>query len=324
MEGAKSVEILVTGGAGFIGSHLVDRLMQEGYYVRVLDNLATGSLENISRWMGNSHFAFIKGDCLNPNDVERAVKGVDVVYHLAANPDVRVGAVDTRRDLEQNVIATYNILEAMRKSETAKTMVFASSSTVYGDAEILPTPESYAPLKPISLYGASKLACEAMISAYSHMFGMRGVIYRLANIIGPRSNHGVIHDFVHKLLRNQRELEVLGDGTQSKSYLYITDCIDAMILGLKKLEGRVEIYNLGSEDLVDVKTIANVVIEEMGLRNVELKFTGGVDGGRGWKGDVKHMILDISRMKSLGWKPRHSSVEAVRLTVREMLRQMRD
>ncbi len=315
------MKALITGGAGFIGSHLADRLMREGYYVRALDNLATGSLENISQWMDNPRFTFIKGDCLNPNEIERAVKDVDIIYHLAANPDVRVGAVDTRRDLEQNIIATYNVLEAMRKSKTAKTIVFTSSSTVYGDAETLPTPESYAPLKPISIYGASKLACEAMISAYSYMFGMKSVIYRLANIIGPRSNHGVIYDFVQKLLSNQRELEILGDGAQSKSYLYITDCIDAIIFGLEKSEKQVEIYNLGSEDLVDVKTIANIIIGEMGLRNVELKFTGGIDGGRGWKGDVKHMILDISRMKSLGWGPKYSSTEAVRLTAREILRQ---
>ena len=316
-------KVLVTGGAGFIGSHLVDALMMRGLPVVVLDNMSKGSGENLARWVGHSMFKLIVGDCLNRDDLGRAMEGCRVVFHLAANSEVRAGVSDTRIDLEQNVLATYNVLEEMRRSKTAKTVVFTSTSTVYGEASTIPTPENYGPLKPISLYGASKLACEAMISAYCHMFGLRAVVYRFANIIGSRSRHGVIWDFIQKLTRNPSRLEILGDGRQSKSYLHVSDCVEAFLLGLEKAQERFEVFNIGSEDWVDVNTIAKVVVEEMGLRDVEFTYKVNVEGGRGWPGDVRFMLLDISKLKRLGWRPRHNSLESVRIATRETLKELK-
>ena len=313
------IGMLVTGGAGFIGSHIVDNLMKKGGKVRLLDNLSTGSMDNVAPWIERSDFTFVNGDCLNRKDIREAMKGCGLVFHLAANPEVRVGAVDTEIDFQQNIVATYNVLEAMRESETAKTIVFTSTSAVYGDARILPTPEEYGPLEPISLYGASKLACEALISAYCHTFDMRGVIYRFANIVGSRSGHGVVWDFIHKLLENPLELEILGDGTQTKSYLMVDECVDALLFGLEHASGRVEIYNIGAEDQISVKEIARVVTEQMGLKGLRFRYTGGVRGGRGWIGDVKTMFLDVSKMKRLGWKPKYNSAESVKTATDHIL-----
>jgi len=314
---------LVTGGAGFIGSHLVDALMERNVRVTVLDNLSGGRLSNISIWLKNPRFKFIMGDMLNPEDLKKALENCEIVFHLAANPNVKIGAFNTRIDYEQNILATYNLLEALRENDECKNIVFTSTSTVYGEAEKMPTPEDYGPLKPISLYGASKLACEALISGYSHLFGFKSVICRLANIVGSRSGHGVIYDFINKLRNNPKTLEVLGDGTQRKSYLYVKDCVEAMILAAEKSSSQVEIYNIGSEDSVNVAAIAKIVIEEMGLKDVEIRYTGGVDGGRGWKGDVKVMLLDISKIKSLGWKPKLNSAEAVRQAAKDIISDLR-
>lgn len=316
------MKVLVTGGAGFMGSHLVDALMKRQINVQVIDNLSSGSLLNITRWLNHQNFKFIQGDLLNADYAAKAVEGCETVYHLAANPEVRVGSINPDVHYQQNVAATYTLLEAVRRAGCVKNFVFTSSSTVYGEAAKIPTLEDYAPLKPISVYGASKLACEALISAYAYTYGFKALIYRLANIVGPRSRHGVICDFIQKLRKNPRELEVLGDGTQSKSYLYISDCIEAMLLGFEKSKTQVEIYNIGSEDMVDVKTIAQIVIDEMGLKNVELIFTGGVDGGRGWIGDVKNMLLDISKLKSIGWKPKLNSKQAVKETTRHLIAEL--
>ncbi len=312
--------ILVTGGAGFIGSHLVDRLLERGERVRVLDNLSSGSLKNLERWLDSPNLDFMEGDLLNPGDVNRALKGCEIVYHMAAVPEVRLSRASPEEHFKQNIEATYNLLEAIAKGGGINLYVFASSSTVYGEAEVIPTPEDYAPLEPISVYGASKLAAEALSMAYAHTYGFRCIIYRMANIVGPRINHGVVYDFIEKLRRDPRRLEVLGDGTQSKSYLYVEDCIEGMLIGVERSSRRVEIFNIGSEDRVGVSVIARIVIEEMGLSDVEVYYTGGVDGGRGWKGDVKLMQLDVSKLKSLGWRPRMGSGEAVRLTARWLVR----
>lgn len=308
-------KVLVTGGAGFIGSHLVDALAAHGIEITILDNLSSGRLDNITHHLGKAKIEFFKGDLLNPKDIEAVVGDCDVVFHLAANPDVREGSINPQTHFYQNIMATYNLLEALRMKGCVKVLAFTSSSTVYGEAPT-PTPENYGELKPISVYGASKLGCEALISAYAYSYGFKAVIYRLANIVGPRCTHGVVIDFVKKLKQNMRELEVLGDGTQKKSYLYISDCVEAMLLALKNMKNRIEIFNVGSEDQIDVKSIAEIIIHEMGLANVKLKFTGGVNGGRGWVGDVKNMLLDVSKLKKLGWRPRYTSAEAVKLTVR--------
>ena len=310
---------MITGGAGFIGSHLVDALVSRGAEVVILDNLSSGKIDNISHHQGNPNVKFIKGDLLNPQDIEPAVNDCEIVFHLAANPDVRTGSSNPQSHFNQNVMATYNLLEVLRKKNNVKVLAFTSSSTVYGEAPT-PTPEDYGELKPISVYGATKLACEALISAYAHSYGFRAIIYRLANIIGSRSTHGVIVDFIKKLSENPSELEILGDGTQKKSYLHVSDCIDAMLLAIEKTSNQVDIFNIGSEDQINVMTIARLVVEEMGLKNVKFKLTGGVHGGRGWIGDVKNMLLDISKLKGLGWKPRFNSLEAVRRTIREILK----
>ncbi|MEM1655553.1 MAG: NAD-dependent epimerase/dehydratase family protein [Nitrososphaerota archaeon] len=305
---------LVTGGAGFIGSHLVDALMRSGYEVRVIDNLSQGRIENISRWIGAPGFEFIEGDVADEAIMREAVKSCDAVFHLAANPEVRLG--DPRTHYRENVHATYVVLEAMRASDVKK-MIFTSSSTVYGEARIMPTPEDYSPLLPISMYGACKLASESLIIGYCMMYDMGAAILRLANIVGSRARHGVIVDFIMKLRSNPRRLEILGDGEQTKSYLLVDDCVDAIMRAFESIDRGVEIYNVGSEDAINVKTIAGIVIEELGLRDVEMTYTGGVEG-RGWRGDVRRMLLDISKIKSLGWRPRHNSAESVRLAARAL------
>ncbi|WP_297510757.1 NAD-dependent epimerase/dehydratase family protein [Thermococcus sp.] len=315
------MRILVTGGAGFIGSHLVDALMETGGEVRVLDDLSAGSLNNIRRWLEDERFEFVRGDMRDFETVKRAVEGVDVVFHLAANPEVRIGSQSPELLYETNVLITYNLLNAIRNSDV-RYLIFTSSSTVYGDAQVIPTPENYGPLEPISVYGGAKLAAEALISGYAHTFDFKALIFRLANIIGERSNHGVIYDFINKLRRNSEELEILGDGRQRKSYLHVSDTVEGMLHifeAFRRESKLVDFYNLGNDDWITVREIAEIVSEEMGL-NPRFIFTGGVDGGRGWKGDVKFMRLDIEKAKKTGWRPRLSSREAVRRTVRELLK----
>jgi UDP-glucose 4-epimerase len=309
------MKALVTGGAGFIGSHLVDRLMETGNRVRVMDNLSSGSPGNLERWMGKSGFEFMEADLLDHDACSEAVGGCSWVFHLAANPEVRANKASAEEHFRQNIQATYRLLEAVTELGGVELMVFASTSTVYGEADRLPTPESYGPTKPISMYGASKLACEALISAYASMNGYKAVIYRLANVVGPRSNHGVVWDFVGKLRENPDTLEVLGDGTQSKSYLYIDDCVEGFLKGVESAD-QISVFNLGSIDRLSVLRIAEVVREEAGHPEATIRLTGGVDGGRGWKGDVKLMQLDTSSLRRLGWAPRYGSEEAVRLTAR--------
>ena len=321
----KVTRVLVTGGAGFIGSHLVDRLMQMGMFVRVVDNLSSGCLENVKGWLSDSRFEFVHGDLKDLGVAEEAVNGVEVVFHLAANPEVRVAEVDPSIHFRENLLTTFNILEAMRKSESARLVIFFSSSTVYGEPEMFPTTEDYGPLLPISVYGASKLGCESLISSYCYTFGLNVLIFRLANIIGDRSTHGVIVDFINKLRRNSEVLEILGDGNQSKSYLHVKDLIDAIFLVLKCFldeKKTIEVYNVGSLDKVDVKRIAEIIAEEMGLRNLKFRFTGGVDGGRGWKGDVKTMLLSLDKLLGLGWKPTLNSEEAIRISCRELFQSL--
>ena len=308
-------KVLVTGGAGFIGSHLVDALMSDGSKVCIVDNLSAGSLANLKQWQGSPDFSFLNIDLTKPLDPLRG-KQFDVIYHLAANPEVRVSSTNPETHYNQNITATFNLLEYIRKSHTAPQLVFTSTSAVYGEPTEIPTPETYGPLKPISIYAATKLACEALISAYSYNYGLRSILYRLANVIGPRSGHGVIYDFTQKLHKTPNQLEILGDGSQTKSYLYVTDCVTALLCGQGASSGQVEIFNVGSEDKINVKTIAEIVIEEMGLTNVDLKLTGGVDGGRGWVGDVKIMLLNADRIKSTGWRPKLNSQQAVTLTAR--------
>ncbi len=310
--------VLVTGAAGFIGSHLTDRLLDMGAEVVGYDNLSGGNMDFLTEAMGNSRFSFIKGDVLDTSALTDAIKGIDIVFHLAANPDVRLGERDSRVHFRQNVEATQNVIEVMRQSGV-RNIVFTSTSTVYGEADMIPTPESYGPTIPISLYGASKLASEAMISSFCHTYDMRAVIYRFANVVGPRSTHGVTYDFVNKLRKDPNKLVILGNGRQKKSYTHIHDTIDAIIFGVENGRDRVEIFNMGSEDYIDVVKVADIVTGVMGLKNVEYEFTGGVDGGAGWKGDVKVMQLSIEKLKKMGWRPKYDSAESVRLTAESIV-----
>jgi len=312
----KGRSILVTGGAGFIGSHLVDRLV-EFNRVTVLDNFSSGKMEFIENHSSNPNFGLIEADLRDQKAVEAALEGKDLVFHLAANPDVKIGAEDTRTHIDQNVIATYNLLESMRKRGVSE-IAFTSTSTVYGEAGVVPTPEDYGPLLPISLYGASKLACEAMISAFCSTFDMRSWIFRFANIVGDRGTHGVIVDFIKKLEHDPKTLEILGSGKQRKSYLLVCDCVDAMIFSLDSARDRVNIFNIGSQDSVDVTEIADVVVEKMNLKEVGYRYTGGING-RGWRGDVKTMLLSIEKMEGLGWRPRFNSRESIEAAVEALL-----
>ncbi len=308
-------KVIVTGGAGFIGSHMVDRLLSEGNQVTVIDNLSSGRMEVLEHNIGNPDFKFTRLDLLELEKLKKTIAGADIIFHLAANPDVRLGAENTKVHLEQNIIATYNLLEAMRINKQ-RNIVFTSTSTVYGEATALPTPEDYGPLVPISLYGASKLACEALITSYCHTFEMKSWIFRFANIVGSRSTHGIIVDFVNKLRNNPRTLEILGDGQQRKSYLHVSDCVDAILFALGNSHEMANIFNIGSNDTINATEIGEIVVEEMGLKNVKFSYTGGT---RGWKGDVPKMLLSTDKLCALGWKPEHNSrnsvVEAVRSTL---------
>lgn len=313
------VNALVTGGAGFIGSRLVDKLMELGLYVRVIDNLSSGKIENIEHWLGNPRFEFVRGDLKNEGDVLEALRGIDVVFHLAANPEVRVSTVNPRVHFEENVVATFNLLEAMR-SRGVNQLVFASSSTVYGEPEQIPVSEEAA-IRPISVYGASKAACESLIHAYTRLYGLRAVVLRYANVVGPRLRHGVIYDLLMKLRRNQDELEVLGDGTQTKSYIYITDAVEATVIAWRGATNSYEAYNVGSEDWITVNEIVGIILSELGLTNTRIIYRP-VLHGVGWPGDVKRIGMSIEKIRRLGFKPRYSSREAVRKTVAELMREL--
>ena len=316
-----TLKAVVTGGAGFMGSSLCAALAIKGWDVTIFDNLTVGSRENVNsilRDADESRIHLVVGDCTQLVGVQRATRDCDAIFHFAANPEARIELNDPRECFRQNVIATHNVLESFRESK-ANLIVFPSTSAVYGRAKILPTREDYAPLEPISVYGASKLADEAMVSAYCHSFDKQGIILRFVNVLGPRSTHGVVSDFVRRLRNNPNELSILGDGTQNKSYLYIDDCVKAIQSSVDSAKAPVEVFNVGSEDQIDVEGIARTIVDTIGLKNVRFRFVGGPGDGSGWVGDVKNMLLDISRLKLRGWKPMHNSQESIRLTVKCLL-----
>ena len=309
----KPCRALVTGGAGFIGSHVVDRLAADGAEVVVYDNFTTGSRRNLAAAAGRPGIRVVEADVLDLPRLTAALDGVDTVFHFQANADVRQGVGRTRVDLEQNTIATWNVLEAMR-SAGARTLVFASSATVYGEPAVFPTPET-APLCQTSLYGASKLAGEAMIEAFSEYFGIRSLIFRFVSWIGPRYRHGVVADFVQKLQADPGRLAILGDGRQKKSYLHVDDGVAGIFLALERATGPKAVFNLGHDDGVTVMTVAELVADELGVRNVRLEPAGG---SRGWPGDSPLVQLDTGRMKALGWKPTRAIPDGIRETVRSL------
>jgi UDP-glucose 4-epimerase len=296
----------VTGGAGFIGSTLVDRLLEEGHAVVAFDNFSTGQerfLEDASR---KPSFQLVRGDTLDPPALTAAMRGSDTVFHLAANADVRFGTDHPRRDLEQNTIATFNVLEAMRANGLRR-IIFASTGSIYGEAAVIPTPE-HAPF-PVqtSLYGASKLAGEGLIQAYSEGFDFQAWIFRFVSILGERYTHGHVFDFYKSLRADPTRLRVLGDGRQRKSYLYIQDCLDAMLLAMSRANEKVNIFNLGTQEFCQVSDSIGWISERLGVSPV-LEYTGG---DRGWIGDNPFIYLDTTAIRSLGWRPRLSIKDAV-------------
>jgi UDP-glucose 4-epimerase len=316
------MKILVTGGAGCIGSDLVAALLLRGEQVIAVDNLSSGKLEHISPFAGNAAFRFVEGDLLDPRVLDPLLPGVDMVYHLAANPDVKFTPGDrTDKDLQQNTIATYNVLEAMRRHSVRK-LAFSSTSAIYGISSIQPIPENAFLPNPISLYGATKLACEAEISAFQHLFDMQGWIFRFANIVGPKARkvgRTVTSDFVNRLLENPRKLLILGNGLQAKSYLLSEECVEAMLHVVDHAKAPLNIYNLGCDDSLTVNRIAEMVVEAMGLRDVEFEYTG-TEGG--WPGDVPRFRLDVTALNRLGWKARYTSEQAVASAIQSMLQEM--
>ena len=309
---ANQGKTVVTGGAGFIGSHLVDRLVAGGGEVVVIDNLSSGKPEFISQHRGKPGFKFVKADLLKPGQYSSELEGAGVIYHLAANPDVKAAIANTRIEIDQGILSTYNLLEQARKRDV-QSIVFSSSSVVYGEPLVVPVAEDYGPLLPISFYGASKLAGEGLLSAYCGTFGMAGITYRFANVVGARSTHGVIYDFCKKLRKNPSSLEVLGDGKQTKSYILVEECVDAILFGASKRLGKIsasmDVFNIANSDWISVADIAKEVIAASGIAGTKISFTGGK---RGWPGDVPKVMLDGAKLAKLGWTPKSNSLQAVR------------
>ncbi|MHB8565648.1 MAG: GDP-mannose 4,6-dehydratase [Nitrososphaerales archaeon] len=305
------MKALVTGGAGFIASHLIDLLLERGYSVTAFDNLSQGKRKNLKHLANNPKVEIKIGDLKNPRSVANAVRGTDVVFHLAAHANIRASAKDHMIDLNNNLVGTINILEAMTKYKVDD-LVFASTSALYGEAKVRPTPETYHSIQT-SLYGASKLACEAYAESYTEISPIKFWAFRFSNIIGERCRRGVIWDFVNKLRSNSRGLEILGDGKQSKEYLYVRDTVEGIWTGYQKSHEKVNIFNLAIEENTIVDKIADFVIEEMKLSNVKRTYTGE---RRGWIGDNPIVHLDISKIKALGWNPKITSEEAIRRTTK--------
>jgi UDP-glucose 4-epimerase len=292
-------KILVTGCAGFIGSNLTDRLLANGHTVIGYDNFSTGRREFIDLALRSSAFTLIHGDMLDLPALVEAMHGADFVFHLAANADVRHGTEHPHKDLEQNTIATYNVLEAMRTNDV-KRIVFASTGSVYGESKVIPTPENAPFPVQTSLYGASKLAGEGLISAYCEGFGLTGYIFRFVSILGERYTHGHVIDFYNKLLENSNELHILGDGHQRKSYLYIQDCIDAMLCVIDQVQDKVNIFNLGTEEYCEVNESIDWICSYLDV-NPQRKYSGC---DRGWIGDNPFIFLDTTKVRKFGWKPK--------------------
>jgi len=314
---ANSKRVFVTGGAGFIGSNLVGELISRGYETTVYDNLSVGKLEFINDFVNNGKCRFIKADVLNLAMLIESIKGHDAVFHLAANSDIAKGEKITDTDLKEGTVATYNVLEAMRQNGV-EDIVFSSSGAIYGDAGTISTDENYGPLLPISLYGASKLASEGLMTAFSHNYGINVWMFRFANVVGDNSTHGVVHDFVDRLIADPGTLKILGDGRQTKPYIYVKDCVSGILFGYEKSHERVNFFNLGTSGATSVTRIADIVVEEMGLSNVKYNYTGG---DRGWKSDIPQVRFNISKMSRLGWSAARNSDESVRTAAKIIIQQ---
>lgn len=307
------MNILVAGGAGFIGSHLCDALLSHNHRVIVADKLIMGA-KNINHLCKNASFKFYEMELANQENVDKlfAENKIDIVYHMAANSDIQKSANNPSIDFNDTLLTTRTLLEGMRKNNV-KNIFFASTSAVYGEMLDVVLTEETGGLKPVSYYGGAKLASEALISSYVSMCDMNAVIFRFPNVIGPRLTHGAVFDFIRKLRNNPKELEILGDGTQCKPYIYVTDLVNAIVKLTERFEPGVDVFNISvMSEGTTVTHIAETVVDVLGLRDVEFKYTGG---DRGWKGDVPRFKYDISKVLATGWKPEYTSDEAVRQTV---------
>ena len=304
------MKCFVTGGAGFIGSNLVDRLVEAGHGVTVYDNLSTGSARFLKQHEGRSGFAFVKADLLDADKLNSAMAGHEAVFHLAANADVRFGVNYPRRDLEQNTVGTFHVLEAARLNAVRQFM-FSSTSAIYGETAVIPTPEDAPFPVQTSLYGASKLAGEGMMQAYAEAFGIQVFVFRFVSLLGERYGHGHIFDFCRSLRKDPTLLHVLGNGAQKKSYIYVQDCIEAILLAMEKATAKVNVFNLGTDEYSDVNNSIRIICERLGVKP---KITYG-GGDRGWVGDSPFIFLDCARIKRLGWKARTSINEGIGRTV---------
>ena len=307
---------LVTGGLGFIGSHLVDRLLADGWRVVVLDSLLTGRRSNLAHHKGDASLRIVAGDIRDLETVSKCSRGCDAVFHLAAHALMRVSLRDHRADLDHNIVGTLNVLESM-VANNVQDFVFASTSALYGEAAVTPTPETYSGIQT-SLYGAAKLAGEGYASAFAEFSPIKVWAYRFGTVLGERCRRGAIWDFTHKLLDDPSKLEILGNGKQSKDYMSVKDCVDGIVLGHEKATDRVNIFNLGLQEQTTVDHLADFVIEEMGLSTVRKSYTGGA---RGWVGDNPVVYLSTKKIKGLGWRPKTSPEEAIRLTARWTIRE---
>ena len=301
--------VLVTGGAGFVGSHIVDRLVSLGSDVTVYDNFSTGNKRFLEQSAGK--IKTVAADVLDFADLAKSMRGADFVFHMAASADVKCNLDEPTKCLNQNTVATSNVLEAMRKNDV-RGIAFASSGSVYGEPSVIPTPEDAPFPVQTSLYGASKVACEGMLQAYSAGYGLDVFIYRFVSQMGERYSHGCVFDFYRKLLANPKSLEILGDGRQKKSYLYVKDCVEGILMSIAAAKEKMNVYNVGHDDYLEVTPIAEIVCERLGLKNVRFRYTGGK---RGWIGDSPFIHLDITKLKSTGWKPTLSIPDCVRKTV---------
>ncbi len=302
---------VVTGGAGFIGSNVVDRLLAAGHEVVAYDDFSTGQERFLDRARASPRLRIVRGDILDAAALESAIAGADQVFHLAASADVRFGTLHPSRDLEQNTIGTFRVLEAMRKTGVKK-IAFSSTGSVYGEAKVFPTPEDAPFPVQTSLYGAAKLAGEGLIQAFCEGFGFQGWIFRFVSILGPRYSHGHVFDFYRSLRKDPTRLHVLGNGKQRKSYLHVDDCVDAILLALERAQERVNVLNLGTDEHCEVDDSVRWITEALGI-SPERTYSGGE---RGWIGDNPLILLDCTRMRALGWRPKHGIREGIVETLR--------
>lgn len=312
------MHILITGGAGFIASNLTERLLKEGHNILSVDNFLLGKREYVEVFEGNHNFEFKEIDILNQKATTPLFDGIDLVFHLSANSDIFEGARYTDRDLKIGTLATYNVLESMRLNGV-RNIIFASTSAVYGVSNQVPTKEDYGPLFPISFYGASKVACETLISAFCHNFNMKSWIFRFANVIGKNPTHGIVFDLIRKLKNNNSELEVLGDGKQSKPYLHVSDIIDGMLFDFLNSHEEINYFNLACDGAASVAFIVNTLLEKLEMKNTKIHYTGKKQG---WKGDVPYVRLSVEKMKALGWVSHFNSEEAILKGIDEIISQL--